>query len=296
MRNFIRSITPSFLLAAFRSFKKKQINANLELQRKNRSGLTKSQLVAQIQAMGITLGDSVMVHASFSKIGLVNDGAEGLIDALLEVLGPTGNLLMPSSSNPKLQIDFYKESNRFDARNDASVMGIVSECLRKRSGALRSLHPTESVVCIGPDARFFTETHHLQNTAYASESPWFKLTEKQGKILFIGIGVERCTSFHVLEDAVENFKYPVYLPDVYSFTVTTFDNLEIVVQSKIHNPEMSAKRQCRAMIPLFKEKGVWKEYKLGAATCELVDAKLMLTVMLEAYNEKGITMYASTGL
>jgi aminoglycoside 3-N-acetyltransferase len=295
LKDFIRASIPVSLLEKFRTIRKKKIKENLEKQRKENSGLSKQEIISQLQNIGIKNGDIVLVHASFSKIGLVNDGAEGFIDALLETIGESGNLLMPSSSNAALQIDFLQNTPLFDSKNDPSVMGVLSETMRKRKTCARSLHPTESVVCIGPEAKYFTEKHHTQITAYDTESPWFKVAQKQGKILFIGIGIERCTSLHLLEDATENFVFPVYLADLYTIKVKDIEGNVHQVQTKVHNPEMSKKRQCRALIPFFKEEKVWSEHRLGNATCELLDAKLMFDIMLKGYREKGITMYTPTG-
>jgi aminoglycoside 3-N-acetyltransferase len=295
LKDFIRASIPTILLEKFRAFKKKKIAKTLKQQRQNNSGLSKQDVVSQLQNIGIKKGDVLLVHASFSKIGLVNDGAEGFIDALLETIGETGNLLMPSSSNPSLQIVFLQNTTLFDAKNDPSVMGILSETMRKRKMCARSLHPTESVLCLGPDAEFFTAKHHTQITAYDTESPWYKVAQKRGKILFIGIGIERCTSLHLVEDASENFPFPVYLPEMYTIEVKDLEGVSHQVHTKVHNPEISKKRQCRALIPFFKAENVWSEHRLGNATCELLDAKLMFDTMLKGYQEKGITMYTPNG-
>jgi aminoglycoside 3-N-acetyltransferase len=295
IKDVIRASIPTPLLENFRALKKKQVAKQLEVQRKDHSGLSKEELIIQLRNLGICEGDDVLIHASFSKIGLVNDGADGFIDAILEIIGGTGNLLMPSSSNPALQIDYLKNTAVFDAKNDPSMMGILSETLRKRVGARRSLHPTESVVCLGPDAHDYTANHHLQLTAYSTESPWFKVAHKKGKILFIGIGIERCTSLHLVEDACDDFEFPVYLPEIYTIVVKDMEGNIHQVKTKVHNPEMSKKRQCRALIPFFKAENVWSEHRLGNATCELLDAKRMFDAMLKGYKEKGITMYTPTG-
>ena len=63
----------------------------------------------------------------------------------------------------------------------------------------------------------------------------------------------------------------------------------------LHHPEQSKKRRCDDLIPLFIEKGVMKKVKIGEANSLIVDAKGMYDVMINAYNENGITMYTPFG-
>jgi aminoglycoside 3-N-acetyltransferase len=67
------------------------------------------------------------------------------------------------------------------------------------------------------------------------------------------------------------------------------------MQTKVHNPVQSKERRCDGLIPLFIEKEVMQRVRIGQAESLLVDAKGMLEVMLEAYNERGVTMYTPQG-
>ena len=67
------------------------------------------------------------------------------------------------------------------------------------------------------------------------------------------------------------------------------------MKTKVHNPEQSALRKCDGLIPLFKEKGVLNEVKIGEARALLMDAKGMLSCMIEEYEKNGVTMYKPNG-
>jgi aminoglycoside 3-N-acetyltransferase len=67
------------------------------------------------------------------------------------------------------------------------------------------------------------------------------------------------------------------------------------MKTKVHHPEQSKTRRCDDLIPLFIEKGVMKKVKIGEANSLIVDAKGMYDVMINAYNENGITMYTPFG-
>lgn len=296
MRDFIRKITPKFMLSIYRKFKKKQVRKELSNQKNRGAVITKEKLISDLEKMGIRKGDSVLVHSSMSKIGYLKDGPKTVVDAFLEVIGESGNLLMPNSPNPALQLEYIKKIDYFDVENDVSKLGAISEYHRKLENSVRSWHPTEPVSCIGPDANFFVKDHFGELTPYNENSPFYRVAAKSGKIVMIGVTLDNAgTNLHTLEDAVEDFKYPVYYGQIFEVKIKSPDGKIHNVKTKVHNPEWSAKRKCDELIPLFKEKNVLKEVSFGNAKTLILDARKMLDVMLEAYNENGVTMYTPHG-
>lgn len=296
LRDFVRSNTPQFLLNAFRKFKKKKVNAALKNQKKKGQVITKDDLIANFKSIGIVEGDNLLVHSSLSKIGFVEGGPKAVVDALLTCLGSEGNLLMPNSPNGSLQLDYIRNLRCFDVKHDKSALGAITEYFRKLPNAIRSLHPTEPVSCVGKDAVYFTNEHHLDRTPYAKNSPWYKLAHKGGKILYIGVSLDNAgTSLHCMEDAVEEFKYPVYYHEEFTVEMKDAHGNVSQISTKVHNPEFSAKRKCDELLPLFVEKGVAEEVKVGKAKTYLFDAKKMLEHMIYYYEKEGITMYTPNG-
>ena len=296
MRDFLRKITPQFLLTWYRKGKKNQQNKELQASKEKGDILSVKDLVRDLQAIGIETGDTLLVHSSLSKIGYVEEGPKTVVDALLTVLGEKGNLLMPTSPNASMQLDYIKDLEVFDVENDKSKLGAISEYFRQLPDAFRSAHPTEPVSCVGPDTEFFTSEHFGCLTPYTSKSPFYRVSERKGKILYLGVTLDNAgTNLHTLEDAVENFKYPVYHSDIFEIEVK-FRNGEIrKMKTKVHNPEQSVKRKCDGLIPLFVEKGVMKDVKVGKARALIVDAQKMLDCMLEEYEQRGVTMYTPNG-
>ena len=244
-----------------------------------------------MQTIGIEKGDSLLVHSSLSKMGYLENGPDTLIDALLEVIGTDGNLLMPSSPNALLQLDYVKSYTLFDVQKSPSKLGAITEVFRKRNGVIRSLNATEPVCAIGPDALYFTEGHFNELTPYTKKSPFYRLTEKNGKILYIGVTLANAgTSLHILEDAVD-FKYPVYFPEIFDLKIKDASGTIHEVKTKVHNPEYSKKRKCDELLQLFLEEQVCSKVKIGKADSYLFDSKKMFDSMLKNYLDKGITMY-----
>ena len=296
LRDTFRKLAPAFLLRWYRGKKKEAVRKSLEEQRVSGNAFRPEELLQQLRGMGIAEGDTLLVHSSLSKIGYVAGGPETIVDVLLQAVGPTGHVLMPNSPNAGYQLEYIQTLDVFDVAHSPSKLGAITEAFRKRPGAKRSVSATEPVSCIGPDAAAFVDGHYGQTTPYTRQSPFYKVAEKGGKILYIGVTLANAgTSLHLLEDAVDDFKFPVYYPQVFNVKVRFATGDEHLVQTKVHNPEQSAKRRCDELIPLFEQAGVLTKKRFGNAEVLLVDAKGMLEAMIAWYEERGVTMYTPLG-
>jgi aminoglycoside 3-N-acetyltransferase len=296
MRNLLRKLTPAFLLNFYRESKKRTKNADLQKEKSAGKIYSKKDLIRQFKKIGIQEGDSLLVHSSLSKIGYVENGAKDVVDALLECIGDKGNLLMPNSPNASFQLDYIQNIEFFDVANSPSKLGAISEYFRLLPDAQRSAHPTEPVSCIGPDTEYFVGHHFGNLTPYNENSPFYRVAERNGKILYLGVTLDNAgTNLHTLEDAVENFKFPVYYPQEFEVKVLFNNRTLRTMKTLVHNPEQSKKRKCDGLIPLFEEKGVLKKVKIGKANSLLVNAKGMFDLMLEEYKKNGVTMYTPKG-
>lgn len=295
LRDTLRALTPVFLLDLYRKRKKDQQRKLLQAQKSSGKAWTKNDLLQQLKEIGIQQGDTVLVHSSLSKIGYIENGPKDLVDALLEAVGPTGNILMPNSPNASFQLDYIRSLEVFDAANDASKLGAITEYFRKLPDAKRSKHPTEPVSCIGPDAEYFTGSHFGNLTPYNENSPFYKVSARNGKILYMGVTLDNAgTNLHTLEDAVD-FRYPVYHAEEFPVKVKFEDGTIREMVTKVHNPVWSKKRQCDGLLPMFEAKGVMQRVQIGNAPTLLFDAAKMLEVMIAEYDENGVTMYTPQG-
>lgn len=296
MRNLIRKLTPSFILENFR--RRKKDNRNKELEKAKAAGriICKEDLIRDLRNAGIAEGDTVLVHSSLSKMGYVQDGPATVVNALLEAVGAKGHILMPNSPNAGLQLDYIKNNRIFDVVNSPSALGAITEYFRKLPEAKRSAHPTEPVSCVGPNADYFVSGHFNEPTPYTDKSPFYRVCEKEGKILYIGVSLDNAgTNLHTLEDAIADFKFPVYYKDFFDVEVVFPDGKRKTMKTKVHNPEQSKKRKCDELLPLFRKKGVLKDVRIGEAESLLFDAKAMFDVMLTEYKQHGVTMYTPQG-
>ena len=158
-----------------------------------------SQIGEDLLASGLRRGGDVLVHSSLSSMGHVPGGAETVVRGLLEALGPEGTLLMPALS--------YKHVNMehpvFDVLGTPSNVGTIPEYFRTRPGTRRSVHPTHSVCGTGPGTGAFLEEHVLDETPCGAHSPYRKLRDSGGQILFLGCGLRPNTSMHGVEELAQ---------------------------------------------------------------------------------------------
>ena len=68
---------------------------------KNQFIYTKKDLIRIFRKIGIDKGMNLIVHSSLSSLGYVVNGANDVIDALLETIGKDGTLMMPSHTGDK---------------------------------------------------------------------------------------------------------------------------------------------------------------------------------------------------
>lgn len=160
------------------------------------SGLTRGDIARGLRELGLTMGDSLIVHSSMRNLGPVEGGADTVIDAILEVIGPKGNLVLPTFNYVRPIPSPY-----FDPKMTPCRTGILPEIGRKRPEAVRSLHPTHSVAVIGPDAGRLTEGH-LSQRVFGVGSPVDLLAQSGGKVLLLGVGQTSNSTIHVAEEHV----------------------------------------------------------------------------------------------
>ena len=175
--------------------------------------ILKEDIARQLRKVGLEQGDTVMVHTSLKRMGYVCGGAQTVIEALIEVVGDTGTILMPTQSWKNLdpeegvhweadEADWQKIRDNWPAYDKhltpTNTMGAVAEMFRKYPGSLRSDHPARSVCAWGKNAAYLTEKHDFSNI-FGDGSPIGKLYELDGKVLLLGTGYDKNTSLHLAD-------------------------------------------------------------------------------------------------
>lgn len=177
------------------------------------SPTTRASLTADLRALGLGSGEILLVHASMKQVGWVCGGSVAVVQALLDVLGPTGTLVVPTHTADNRDPSRWRDPGipqswwptiraclpAFDLRFTPSVgMGAVAELVRTWPGARRSAHPQTSFAALGPQAEDIVGTHDL-DCHLGDRSPLGRLADLGASVLLLGVGWDRCTAFHLAE-------------------------------------------------------------------------------------------------
>lgn len=221
------------------------------------------QILFSLKLMEIQPGDILLVHSALSSIGLVEGGADTVIDALLDAIGPEGTLVMSTLTGWDAP---------FDPANTPSAVGAISENFRKRPGVLRSLHPVHSVAALGPKAAYIVQGHELCETGCGPGTPYMKIAELSGKILLLGVDMDRNTMMHTLEELIDarflltlEIPAPLYPPynGKGSFVLKKFP---------------PGHRDFLHITSLLREQQAMLEGKIGNAVTKVIDAQKLLSI------------------
>lgn len=159
---------------------------------------------------------TLMVHSSLSAIGWVLGGAPTVVDALLDVIGDQGTLVMPAATpncadpaswdDPMISDTWLDEVREhlpvFNPNITPTSMGAIAECFRTWPATLRSNHPLSSVCANGPLAENIVSEHALAFSE-GNGTPFEKLYNLDCWILLLGVGFNRCTALHFAESQVD---------------------------------------------------------------------------------------------
>lgn len=174
---------------------------------------SKDELVSTFRTLGLHEGSVVEVHSAMHYFDYVIGGARTIVDALLEVVGKSGTILMakhtidnsePSSwNNPPINVELWdKVRENMPAYNpklsDIRFMSKVTENFCLRDGVVFSNHPGYAYVAYGKYAKFLCNRQSF-HFPLSFESAAAGLYELKGDVLLIGVDFDRCTCMHFAE-------------------------------------------------------------------------------------------------
>ncbi len=236
----------------FKKFKEKgsQIKKSLKSKKKKKTlkktskHFTKVDLIKGFKEIGLERGDVVMVHSSLSSIRFVKGGPKTVVEALLEVIGEEGTLVMPTNPMRGGVLKHCKSGDFvFDHKKSKAYTGAIPNALLKFKGIHRSIHPSHSVAAFGKFSKFVTETHHIGNRTCGKNSPWAKIIELNGKVFGLGITIAWTTQYHYLEDIMEDaFPVKVKVDETYKLKCKLENGDIIEVEVQPNDPKISKTR------------------------------------------------------
>lgn len=173
------------------------------------------ELEEGFREVGITEGDTIIVHSAWREFYNFCGSPNDVIDLLIKIVGPMGNVVMPCYGDNILH---------FNERYTKSCAGVITEVFRTQYKAKRSCCNHFSMCAIGRDAEYLTQDHINSIYGFDEHSPYYKAGElENSKVVFLGLGKKpkKVSLIHVaefeLKDCVESCRQLIsekYIPSL----------------------------------------------------------------------------------
>ena len=188
-------------------------------------------LRSALRKLGVESTDTLLVHANFRNDSGFRGGPHDVVSALIGSV-ENGNLLMVSQPFRGYALDHLLAGKPFDVRKTISMMGLVTEMFRRRPGVRRSLHPTHPVLAYGADADSLVAGHETCLYPCGRGTPFEKVRQKDGKILFFDVSSGANTFFHYVEDSIKDkLGFELYDPRLFEVAVLDSDGRRGIVRT-----------------------------------------------------------------
>lgn len=254
------------------------------------------QLLHALRSMGVQSGDTLMLHSAFGAHHGFRGSVEELTDVFLEAVGPDGNLLMVSLPYRSSTLEYLSDSKRFDVRRTPSMMGLVSEYFRRRSGVRRSLHPTHPVLAFGARADWLVAGHENCLFPCGPDSPFDRLVALDGKVFFFNVPIATLTFFHYLEHHVRaDLPMPVYTEAPIAIPVIDQMGEARTVTTFVFSPEAIRRRRFEILEKELRQRELIQERRIGNTRLAVVRVRDTLDCV-EAMRKRGRYFYDLAGL
>ena len=247
--------------------------------------------------MGLKGDETILIHSSMKAIGAVDGGADTVLDAWMEYF-KDGLFLLPTHTWKTVNAD----NPVYNPYTTPSCVGLLTNMFMKRDGVIRSLHPTHSMSGYGKNAAEYLAGEEYNNTPCTPGGCYDRLKEVGGKVLLVGVGHERNTYIHSVEEVLNvpnrlsdmpmelvielqeesnnSGKLPPYNRDE-GWKKHTDNKLcrKVYVRKHYNAQQPHISEDFVKLNQIFLDSGVVKKVKFGDADSLLCDAKGMFNIV-----------------
>jgi aminoglycoside 3-N-acetyltransferase len=248
-----------------------------------------NELIEFLVSLGLMKGDTIFVHASWDEFYNYNGTINDFIDTLIEVVGPEGTIAMPSY--PLLR----KKTNIFDIYRTPTAAGLIAEEFRKYPFVLRSIN-LHSVAALGPNAEYLTKDHKFSITSWDENSPYYKLSELNAKVLTLGLGSKFVGTIMHVADSVLRTRLPYFeqfFKKQQTVTFRMYDSSLITTESLTSDDNFTlyfTNAHHSKIIKKYYLKDKFKRTRLSNLTINIYNANYFITRSIELALQ-GIVVY-----
>lgn len=237
------------------------------------SSFTPTDLNQALVGLGVSAGDTVLVHSSFDAFTGFQGKPTDVIAVLQSTVGSNGLLMMPTMTFSGTAVQYARSLVVFDVMRTPSRMGLLSELFRRSQGVVRSIHPTHPVAIWGAEASAVAANHHLASTPCGTGTPFEALLKRQGKIVLLGTDINVLTFYHLLEEAMEH-ELPVdpFTAEIFNLQSKARDGQVLHTHCRLFEPAISKRRNLYKIVPHLKAAGMWRSARVGGVNITVLAA------------------------
>ena len=175
--------------------------------RRHDPDVDKAAILSALANVGVRKGDTLLVHSSLSACGHIVGGAQTIIEALMEAVGPDGNFFVPTFQRSECYLNGINkrwDHRPSDCRDRASeavrwVGALSLAFLRLYPEAPRGVHISHSWAGWGPRAVEVLSRQAEDEPPFSDNSCPMVVKGMGGKILHFGSPIGHTSFVHCFE-------------------------------------------------------------------------------------------------
>lgn len=255
------------------------------------------KFVDHLALQGIGKDDLIILHSSFRALQADKCSPIQVIQLLLDLIGAGGTLAMPAipkfKEDPNISelmtADVSKLVLDYDPKLTPAWTGILSDTLVRYPGSVRSLHPLNTMVAVGPLAGPMMKDNLTADKPLpcGKQSSWHFCYLNNAKIISVGADLAHSlTMIHVAEDM---WDAEWVVPNWYrerKFRVNIGEHFKpITVRER--QPRWAMHYAERTLSKDLIQKGIAKKSEIDGVNIEIVSAKMLIDYL----NSRNHTAY-----
>jgi aminoglycoside 3-N-acetyltransferase len=253
---------------------------------KEATQLTWGKIEDFLRRNGVRTGNLIIVHSSAAALKPTGHSPSRIIDELIDMVGPSGTLAMPAfpkyEEEPqgidRVRADVSNLELVYDVQKSVPWTGVLPLRLMRHPGAIRSRHPLNTMVAVGPLAGPMMENNIAGERPLpcGEHSSWKYCADHKAIIVALGVDMAHSiTMIHVAEDLYE-VEWPVknWYRDRKFRIVDRGASSQLVVRER--HPRWAAHYAERTLSQDLRRHGVMASARIDGIPVEVVAADELL--------------------
>jgi aminoglycoside N3'-acetyltransferase len=153
--------------------------------------VTRQEIAACLRKIGLTRGDNLLIHSAVQYLGYPEGGVKIYLEAIQDVVAEA------TIAVPTFTFSFARGEAYNPLESPSQSMGAFSEFVRQQPGALRTLHPMQSLAFLGPLAADLASRN--TPSAFDPGSAFEGMLGLGFKLLLLGADIQSVSMVHYCE-------------------------------------------------------------------------------------------------